>query len=155
MLIPSHPVYKKTCLFQRGSLSVVKDHQNWHVHARSSLPATNWKYSNSVLFALFGYLLFVFCASDYPVVSRPVVRPVMRRGRGCSKIALRCDFNIKSRRKAAILTRVEWFVDKKRTKVETVRGSNGELMENTYGFKAGTTVSLKGFWDEYLIDRAT
>ena len=93
---------------------------------------------------LFSFL-FVFCVSDYPVVSRPVIRPVMRRGRGCSKIALRCDFNIKSRRKAAILTRVEWFVDKKRTKVETVRGSHGELMENTYGFKAGTTVSLKGF----------
>ncbi|XP_015757096.1 PREDICTED: uncharacterized protein LOC107336222 [Acropora digitifera] len=83
------------------------------------------------------------CSADYPVVSRPVIRPVMRRGRGCSKIALRCDFNVKSKRKAAILTRVEWFVDKKRTKVETVRGSHGELMENTYGFKAGTTVSCR------------
>ena len=143
------------CLFQRGLLSVVKDHQHWNVCGRNSLPATNWKYSTSVSFALFVYFFFVFCASDYPVVSRPVVRPVMRRGRGCSKIALRCDFNVKSKRKAAILTRVEWFVDKKRTKVETVPGSHGELMENTYGFKAGTTVSLKGFWDEYLIDRAT
>ncbi|XP_068726460.1 uncharacterized protein, partial [Montipora capricornis] len=83
------------------------------------------------------------CTTDYPVISRPVIRPVMRRGRSCSRIALRCNFNIRGRRKTSTLTRVEWFVNKKVTKVETVRGTHAELMENTYGFKAGTTVSCR------------
>ena len=55
ILIPSHPICKKMCLFQRGLLSMVKDHQLWNVHGRNSLPATNWKYSTSVSFALFVY----------------------------------------------------------------------------------------------------
>lgn len=78
--------------------------------------------------------------SDYPVISRPVVRPVIKPGRGCSKVALRCYFNIRGRRKSRTIARVQWIVNKKVTKAETVRGTYAELLENTYGFKAGTTV---------------
>ena len=89
------------------------------------------------------------CVPDYPEISRPVVHPVIKRGRGCSKIALRCYFSIRTRRKRTMVSRVLWIVNKKVTKVQTVRGTHAELMENTYGFKAGTTVRSVGGRDYY------
>ena len=88
--------------------------------------------------------LHVYCSffllKDYPEISRPVVRPVIKRGRGCAKIALRCYFTIRGRKRRGTLSRVEWIINGRTTKIQTVRGSQAEVMENTYGFKAGTTV---------------
>ena len=89
-------------------------------------------------------LLINWYVSDYPVISRPVVRAVIKPGRRCSKVALRCYFNIRGRRNGRFIARVQWIVSKRVTKTETVRGTHAELLENTYGFKAGTTVSKVG-----------
>ena len=85
--------------------------------------------------------LFLFSIPDYPQISRPVIRAITIRGGGCCKVALRCYFSVKGRKRSKSLMHVQWVVNKKVTKRELIRGRYSELSENSYGFKAGTTVS--------------
>lgn len=101
----------------------------------------NWLIDNNIGY-LQSFLIPMSFSLDAPSVTRPTLVPTIVRHRGVARVVARCQFRITNRKNRRTVSVVQFFVNNRLTRTVSVKWFHADLVEQTFGFKAGVTVRV-------------